>query len=664
MNVEQIAGGRFWPCSLLVPVLVVACGGVSPETGPGDGSGKPVARTVTVRLGHDGGGTVTSATGGIACGPTCTASVTDGTVMVLTAMPGDGSSFAGWSGPCTDTSATCTFTVKADVTVGAAFDRRRHTIAVVTAGNGAGTVSSTPGGLSCPGACSMTVVDGTQVTLAAVAQSGSVFLGWTGAGCTGTGSCVVTASADVNVTASFGPQHSLVVTVTGSGTGTVTSSPSGISCGTDCAEIYPPGTSVTLTASAAAGSRFAGWTGGGCTGTGTCVVTLNDAMMVEARFDRLMRSLTVNRTGLGAGTVSSLVGIACGATCTATVADGTLVVLTATPESGSLFAGWSGPCTGTNQICSFTINSDVTAGAQFDRRRHPVTVAITGNGAGTVTSTPGGLACPGTCSLTVDEGTQVTLTATPGAGSVFLGWSGGGCAGTGSCVMTVNSDLNVNASFALNRSLVVTKTGSGTGTVTSSPNGIACGPTCTASFPQGTAVTLTAAAATESRFAGWGGSCSGTGSCAVTVNAAMMVEAQFEHTCGGVGQACCTIGPVCDSGSGCLNNMCTTCPGPPQTTVLVNLPDEQDGSNCFGVNNTHTYGGACAPGTHHEQCQVLANNPPPNSFCQVSNFGVGGPSDCVCRVLFHTSANCNDRIHCSVTITQTTNPPPHPVGCP
>lgn len=664
MKVKQIAEVLFRTCSLLVPVLVVACGDVNPGAGPGDGGAKPATRTVTVQHGHDGGGTVSSATGGIACGPTCTASLTDGTVMVLTAMPDVGSIFAGWSGPCTDTGSTCMFTVNGDVTVGAAFDRKHHTVTVTPSGNGAGTVSSTPGGLSCPGACSLTVAEGAQVALTAVAQSSSVFLGWSGGGCTGTGSCIVTAGSDQNVTASFGLQRSLLVTVVGSGTGTVTSSPGGISCGADCAEIYPPGTSVTLTASAAADSRFVGWTGGGCTGTGTCVVTVNDAVMVEARFERLVRSLMVNRTGLGTGTVASLVGIACGGTCSATVPDGTSVVLTATPDAGSLFAGWSGPCTGTNQICSFTIHGDVTAGAQFDRKRHTVTVMPSGNGGGTVTSTPGGLACPGTCSLTVDEGTQVTLTASPRSGSVFVGWSGGGCGGTGPCVMTVNSDQNVNASFALNLSLVVTKTGSGTGTVTSSPNGIACGPTCTASFPQGTVVTLTAAAATESRFSGWaGGGCSGTGSCTVTVNAAVMVEAQFEHLCGGNGQACCTIGPACGSGSGCLNNLCTICPGPPQTTVLVNLPDEQDGSDCRGVNNIHTYGGACAPGTHHEQCQVIASNPPPNSSCSVANFGVGSPSNCICQVLFHTSANCSDRIHCSVTITQTTDPPPHPDGC-
>ncbi len=79
----------------------------------------------------------------------------------------------------------------------------------------------------------------------------------------------------------------LTVAKGGSGTSSnfVTSSPAGISCGGDCAEAYNPGTSVTLTAgAAAAGSFFAGWIGGGCAGTATCVVTLTGNTTVTAVF--------------------------------------------------------------------------------------------------------------------------------------------------------------------------------------------------------------------------------------------------------------------------------------------------------------------------------------------------------------------------------------------
>ena len=77
----------------------------------------------------------------------------------------------------------------------------------------------------------------------------------------------------------------------------------------------------------------------------------------------------------------------------------------------------------------------------------------------------------------------------------------------------------------------VSKPGSGSGTVTSSPPGVACGSTCSAGFPSGTQVTVTAAASAGSTFAGWsGGGCSGSGSCTVTVSADTALSATFNAT--------------------------------------------------------------------------------------------------------------------------------------
>jgi hypothetical protein len=76
--------------------------------------------------------------------------------------------------------------------------------------------------------------------------------------------------------------------------------------------------------------------------------------------------------------------------------------------------------------------------------------------------------------------------------------------------------------------LTVSKAGTGSGTITSAPAGIDCGATCTASFEQASTVTLTAAPATGSTFAGWSGAgCSGTATCAVTMSAAQSVTATF-----------------------------------------------------------------------------------------------------------------------------------------
>jgi Divergent InlB B-repeat domain/Abnormal spindle-like microcephaly-assoc'd, ASPM-SPD-2-Hydin len=87
------------------------------------------------------------------------------------------------------------------------------------------------------------------------------------------------------------PSQVLSVAKSGSGTGTVTSSPAGISCGATCTRTYAAGTQITLTASAASGSTFAGW-GGACNGTGSCTVTMSAARTVTATFNQAPRPPT------------------------------------------------------------------------------------------------------------------------------------------------------------------------------------------------------------------------------------------------------------------------------------------------------------------------------------------------------------------------------------
>src|SRR5262245_22152514 len=74
-------------------------------------------------------------------------------------------------------------------------------------------------------------------------------------------------AADVDGPATF----VLSVARIGDGTGFIVSSPVGINCGADCTETYATGTTVALSASPTGGSIFMGWSGGGCSGTGTCV---------------------------------------------------------------------------------------------------------------------------------------------------------------------------------------------------------------------------------------------------------------------------------------------------------------------------------------------------------------------------------------------------------
>jgi len=151
---------------------------------------------------------------------------------------------------------------------------------------GSGTVTSSPGTISCPPDCTYGYPPGQSVTLTPHTLSGSNFIQWGGA-CPdpNAATCTVTMDLAKSVTAQFtSTAFNLTVTKAGGGTGTVNSNPVGIDCGSDCSQTYTNGTSVTLIAAPASGSNFAGWDGGGCSGTGTCTVSMTQARSVTATF--------------------------------------------------------------------------------------------------------------------------------------------------------------------------------------------------------------------------------------------------------------------------------------------------------------------------------------------------------------------------------------------
>ena len=160
-------------------------------------------------------------------------------------------------------------------------------VTVSKAGNGIGTVASTPAGILCGTACAATYPAGTSVTLAATPAVGSTFTGWSGAGCAGTAACTFAGNTPVTVTASFSlvSLASYPLTVATSGPGKVTSTPSGINCGSVCSATYPSGTLITLTAKPNnTGTFFTGWSGG-CSGSApTCTTTMTAARAVSATF--------------------------------------------------------------------------------------------------------------------------------------------------------------------------------------------------------------------------------------------------------------------------------------------------------------------------------------------------------------------------------------------
>jgi hypothetical protein len=211
--------------------------------------------------------------------------------------------------------------------------------------------------------------------------------------------------------------------------------------------------------------------------------------------------------------------------------------LVATPGANSVFAGYSGPCTGLT--CTVVAGSNVVVGATFNLQTYPLSVTGTGAGSGTVTSLPGGVNCTisagnatGACSPLFDYGTSVTLTPNASPGSRFAGWSNA-CTGAGACVLSTTAPRNVTARFDIAQPRVIVA-GSGSGTVTSQPQGINCSVTgtgttgeCAAEFSLGGTVTLSAAPAAGWRFSAWSGACSGASTCQLQMSQDRSVTATF-----------------------------------------------------------------------------------------------------------------------------------------
>ena len=167
-------------------------------------------------------------------------------------------------------------------------------------GNGSGTITSNPVGISCGSTCSTRFPENSSITLTAVAGSGSAFTGWSGGGCSGSNtSCTITLPWGKTVTATFEQSQTststspLTVKFEGTGSGRVSSSPSGLNCTSNCSIRFPKNSSITLSAVASAGSTFSGWSGGGCSGTNTsCTVYLNFGKTVKANFQSSQTSGT------------------------------------------------------------------------------------------------------------------------------------------------------------------------------------------------------------------------------------------------------------------------------------------------------------------------------------------------------------------------------------
>ena len=169
-----------------------------------------------------------------------------------------------------------------------------------------------------------------------------------------------------------GPRNAAThsVSIAKNGNGSVWSDPAGVDCGGTCSEKFAPGTTVTFTARPDPGYRFDGWSGA-CSGDGACQVVVDSDLDLTASFSAnvvvvsTQYTLSVYTSGHGSGYVTGG-GISCGSRCTGTYQSGTNVTMTAVPEYGSTFGGWSGACSGYG-TCTVAMNSAVSVTATFHR---------------------------------------------------------------------------------------------------------------------------------------------------------------------------------------------------------------------------------------------------------------------------------------------------------
>jgi hypothetical protein len=296
-----------------------------------------------------------------------------GTKVTLVPLPEQGSEFVEWGGDCTGSGA-CELTMNAEMSVTVVFDLT-FPLEVIKEGTGSGTVTSSPAGINCGATCSAEYLEGETVTLTASPSAGSEFVEWEGCEFESGVECEVTIEGETEVTAVFAleptPTFTLEVEVKGPGT---VSAPEDINCPGVCAGSYSEGETVTLTAEPSLGSEFVEWEGCDEESGNECEVTMDGDRTVSATFEAEPPSefaLTVTPAGTGSGTVtSSPAGINCGIDCSEAFAIGTEVTLTATPSSGSTFAGWSGACAGTG-ACKLTMSQARSVTATFEKAPTP-----------------------------------------------------------------------------------------------------------------------------------------------------------------------------------------------------------------------------------------------------------------------------------------------------
>jgi hypothetical protein len=371
-------------------------------TTPNPPNPTPTTFTLTVQVTGQGsvsGGGIQCAAGNVS---SCSATVQTGTTLTLTAQPATGSSITSWNGANTSCgSATlCQVVVTGNATLTVAFTQNppvpSYTLTANEVGNGTVTGAGQFNCVNNAGACSAAFPVGTAITLTAVAAPGWTFAGWSSAAiptCNGATCQIVMPAQSLRPTATFtqipqAPSYTLTANEVGNGTVTGAGQFNCVNNAGACSVAFPVGTAITLTAVAAPGWTFAGWSSAAiptCNGATCQIVMPSQNLRPTATFTQNPQapSYTLTANEVGNGTVTGAGQFNCvnnAGACSATFQVGTTITLTAVAAPGWTFAGWSSAaipsCNGTT--CQIVMPSqNLRPTATFTESVVPTPVALT-----------------------------------------------------------------------------------------------------------------------------------------------------------------------------------------------------------------------------------------------------------------------------------------------
>lgn len=313
------------------------------------------------------------------------------------------------------------------------------------------------------------------------------------------------------------------------GAGAIRSADAFINCGNTCAHRYTKGTSVTLTATAAAGGSFSQWLGPCAGHANPCTIPVNQYTPVAADFASPV-AVTASPGGsvkAGSGALNCPTG-----PCTVQYPARTTLTLSAAAVAGYAFKGWSGDCSGLQSDCNLVIDGAKAATATFTNHWN-LTLAKSGSGNVSIVSNPAGVNCGAVCTGSFPPGTTVLLTATPDDNSYIQDWGLPGCLNyQNQCTLTLTADITAAFKQSLKPTVTLTMNAGGNVTVEGidpTKPAYTCTATCTVSAPPGSVVTLTPRPQRLYQFAGWTGDCGTTsGTCQLLMDSSKGTQAIFE----------------------------------------------------------------------------------------------------------------------------------------